>query len=127
MTLLVIGLGGAAGAISRYLASGWVHGLVGTAYPWGTLLVNLAGSLALGFAMIWFQHVATSPEVRYLVTVGFLGSFTTFSTFSYEATLLLRDGAWWRAGSYAAGSVLLGLAAVAVGAALASTVAQARG
>ena len=64
------------------------------------------------------------PEARQLVTIGFLGSFTTFSTFSYESLAMLRDGAWWRAGGYTAGSVVLGLAAVAVGGALATALTQ---
>ncbi len=126
MTLLVIGIGGAAGAVSRYLASGWVQSVHGGFFPWGTMTVNVVGSLALGFTMVWLQSTTSSAEVRDLITVGFLGSFTTFSTFSYETGAMLRDGEWWRAGGYTVGSVVLGLAAVALGALLATTLSQAR-
>lgn len=121
MTLLVVGLGGAAGALSRYYAIGWVQALAGTGFPWGTLTVNVTGSFALGFVLVWLQSMAPSPDVRDLVAVGFLGSFTTFSTFSYETLALLREGAWWRAGSYTLGSVVVCVLACAAGAALATT------
>lgn len=114
------------GAVSRYLTSGWVQTASGGFFPWGTVAVNVAGSLLLGFMMVWLQSTASSAELRDLVTVGFLGSFTTFSTFSYETVAMLRDGEWWRAGGYTAGSVALGLMAVVLGAALATTLSQTR-
>ena len=119
MTLLVVGLGGALGAISRYLASGWVQDLAGGFFPWGTFAVNIGGSLVLGFVLVWLQATVSSAELRQFIAIGFLGSFTTFSTFSYEALAMVRDGEWWRAGGYTVGSVALGLLAVGVGAALA--------
>lgn len=125
MTLFVVGLGGAAGAVSRYLASGWVQSLAGTFFPWGTLAVNVSGSLALGFSMVWLQATVASPELRSLVTIGFLGSFTTFSTFSYETLALVRDGEWWHAAGYALGSLVVGLLAVLAGGALAAALAEA--
>jgi CrcB protein len=79
------------------------------------MAVNVAGSMALGFLMTWLQGTVASPELRQLITIGFLGSFTTFSTFSFETVAMLRDGEWWRAGSYVTGSVALGLIAVGVG------------
>lgn len=124
MTLVVVGLGGAMGAIARYLASGWVQDLTGGFFPWGTMAVNIVGSLLLGFALVWLQTTVTSAEVRHFIAIGFLGSFTTFSTFSYEALAMLRDGEWWRAGGYTVGSVTLGLLAVGTGAAIAMTLAQ---
>jgi CrcB protein len=126
MTLLVIAAGGALGAVSRYVTSGWVQALTGGFFPWGTMAVNVAGSLALGFTMVWLQSTTSSAELRDLITVGFLGSFTTFSTFSYETADMLRDGEWWRASGYTAGSVMLGLLAVALGASLASALPQMR-
>lgn len=126
MTLVVIGLGGALGALSRYVASGWVQALSNSFFPWGTMVVNVLGSLALGFLMVWLQSTAASAETRGLITVGFLGSFTTFSTFSYETAAMLRDGEWWRAGGYTVGSVLLGLMAVGAGAFLAAALTQTR-
>ena len=126
MTLLVVASGGALGAVSRYLASGWVQDASGSIFPWGTLAVNVAGSAFLGFALVWLQSTVASAELRQFIAIGFLGSFTTFSTFSYEGLALLRDGEWWRAGGYVAGSVALGLAAVLAGAALASSLIQIR-
>jgi CrcB protein len=121
-TLLVVAFGGALGAVSRYLATEWIQSLVGPAFPWGTFAVNVGGSLALGFALVWLQATASTTELRQLVAVGFLGSFTTFSTFSLEALAMLRDGHWASAGGYVAGSVLMGLAGVAAGIALAGAV-----
>jgi CrcB protein len=126
MTLLAVALGGALGAVARYLASGWLQDVTRGFFPWGTFGVNVAGSLLLGFALVWLQGTVASAEVRALITIGFLGSFTTFSTFSYETVAMLRDGEWWRAGGYAAGSLALGLVAVAAGAAIASGVLRTR-
>jgi CrcB protein len=119
VTLLVVAVGGALGAVSRYAVSGWVQQAAGGFFPWGTMVVNVLGSLLIGFVLVWLQATVASAEMRQLVAIGFLGSFTTFSTFSYEALALARDGEWWRAGGYTLGSVALGLAAVGVGAALA--------
>ena len=116
MSVLVVGVGGAFGAIARYLATDWVRALAGDAFPWGTLAVNVAGSFVLGFLMVWLQSTVPSSQIRQLVAIGFLGSFTTFSTFSYEAVELARRGQVLGAGGYAAGSVSLGLAAVVLGA-----------
>jgi CrcB protein len=124
--LLAVGLGGAAGAVSRYAATGWIQSLSGGFFPWGTLAVNVVGSLTLGFVLVWLQATVSSAELRELVTIGFLGSFTTFSTFSYETVAMVRDGEWWRAGGYAAGSVVLGVLAVVVGAAAATALLHGR-
>lgn len=124
--LLVVASGGALGAVARYLASGWVQNLAGGFFPWGTFAVNATGSLLLGFALVWLQGTVASPETRQFITIGFLGGFTTFSTFSFEATAMLRDGEWWRAGGYTLGSVTLGIAAVVVGGVLASSILQTR-
>lgn len=126
MTLLAVALGGAFGAVARYLVSGWLQDLSRSFFPWGTLGVNVAGSLLLGFALVWLQGAVASTEARALITIGFMGSFTTFSTFSYETVAMLRDGEWWRAGGYVMGSLALGLAAIATGAALASTMLRAK-
>jgi fluoride exporter len=120
VSFLAVASGGAFGALARYLAAGWVQSATGDFFPWGTLAVNVVGSAALGFLMTWLESSVTSPEVRQLITIGFLGSFTTFSTFSFEAVAMLRDGEWWRAGGYVAGSVVLALLAVGMGAAVAS-------
>jgi len=124
MTLLVVAGGGALGAVSRYVVTGWVQDLTGDFFPWGTLLVNVSGSLALGFTMIWLQSVVSSADMRQFIAIGFLGSFTTFSTFSYEAMALLRDREWWQAGGYLAGSVALSVLAVVIGMAMASALTE---
>ena len=126
MTLLVVAAGGALGAVSRYVATGWVQELTGEFFPWGTFVVNVAGSLALGFAVVWLQSTVSSADVRQFITIRFLGSFTTFSTFSYEAVAMLRDREWWQAGGYVSGSVALSLMAVVVGMAMASAITQGR-
>lgn len=115
MTFLAVGAGGALGALARYVAAGWVQTATGDFFPWGTLTVNAVGSALLGFLMTWLQATVASPEIRQLITIGFLGSFTTFSTFSYETVAMLRDGDWWRAGGYLTGSLLIGLMAVWAG------------
>jgi CrcB protein len=117
--LLAVAAGGALGAVARYLGAGWVQDLTGGFFPWGTFVVNAAGCLLLGFSLVWLQATLVSTAMRDLVTIGFLGSFTTFSTFSYETVAMLRDGEWWRAGGYALGSVALGLVAVVAGGMLA--------
>jgi len=119
MAILVVGLGGALGAVARYLATDWVRALAGDAFPWGTLAVNVSGAFALGFLMVWLQSMAPSSQIRQLVAIGFLGSFTTFSTFSYEAVEMVRGGNVLGAGGYVAASVLIGLGAVVTGAVLA--------
>ena len=121
-SILVVAAGGAVGAVARYVAGGWVQDFSGGFFPWGTFAVNAAGCFLLGFSMVWLQSTIASAELRELVTIGFLGSFTTFSTFSYEAVAMIRDGEWWRAGGYVAGSVAVGLAAVVVGGVLAGSV-----
>jgi CrcB protein len=118
---VVVGVGGALGAIARYYTTDWVRTALGAEMPWGTLAVNVLGSLLLGFLFVWLEHRAPSNVSRELLAIGFLGSFTTFSTFSYETVALVRAGESLRAGGYALGSVLLGVMAVLVGAGLAMT------
>jgi CrcB protein len=122
---VVVGVGGALGAIARYYATDWARSVFGAEMPWGTLAVNVLGSLALGFLFVWFEHRAPANLSRELMAIGFLGSFTTFSTFSYETVALFRAGEMMRAGGYAAGSVVLGIIAVIAGAALATLLTRA--
>jgi CrcB protein len=118
VTAAFIALGGALGALARYGLSGWVYGRLGETFPWGTVVVNVVGCLALGGVARWLQVTAVAPEVRPFLTIGLLGAFTTFSTFSYETVALLQDGQWLRAGLYVGGSVGVGLAAMVAGMAL---------
>jgi len=118
--LLWIAIGGAAGALARYGLSGWVHTRLGESFPWGTLVVNACGCLALGFFLRYVEGTTVSPEARGMVAIGVLGAFTTFSTFSWEAVMLIRDGAWARATAYISTSVLIGLGALFAGVAAAA-------
>ena len=99
MQLLYIGIFGGLGCISRYLASGWVYQVAGRNLPYGTLFVNIVGSFLLAFLMVFgLRSTLFSPEIRIGLAVGFMGGFTTFSTFSYETLRLLEDGSFWQAG-----------------------------
>lgn len=112
--LLIVMFGGGVGSGARYLLSGWVAERLGAGWPYGTLAVNLLGSLALGFiAELGARSAAMSLEVRLLLTTGFMGGFTTYSTFNYETLKLLQDG---RMGAAAlnVGLTLLGALAGAV-------------
>lgn len=119
MTVVAVALGGALGAVSRYLLGSWVQSMSGGSFPWGTWTVNVLGSLLLGFAMVWLTETLASAELRLFVAMGFLGSFTTFSTFSFETVELIREGLWMRAGVYSLGSLMVGVLAVVAGAAAA--------
>jgi CrcB protein len=114
--LWYVAIGSALGGMSRYLLGGWVQRLSGGVFPMGTLLVNLSGSFLLGLIYRYaLDSTAVSVEMRTLLTIGFCGGYTTFSTFSYETAKLLEDGDWTRAALYAGASVLLSLAAMFAG------------
>jgi CrcB protein len=89
--------------------SGWVDGWAAAGFPWGTFLVNLVGSMLLGAIIKTADMVVVSTEVRAMLTIGFCGSFTTFSTFTFETVTLLQKGLYLRAAVYALGSLVLGL------------------
>ncbi len=94
--VLWIGLGAVLGANARYFVSLWLAAKLGPAFPYGTLTVNAAGSLLLGFLVAAGSHYfALSPQLRLLLFVGFLGSFTTFSTFAVESIDLWQNGRVW--------------------------------
>ncbi len=117
--LLAVAAGGAFGAVLRYLTMGRVAALLGTGFPWGTLVVNVAGSFAMGLIVaLGARAIQPSPELRALLTVGILGGFTTFSTFSLDTMLLIERGQWPQAALYAALSVLLSVAGLWAGMAL---------
>lgn len=93
--LLLLALAGGLGAMARYGLSGLVQRYSGTSFPWGTLAVNILGCFVFG--VIWAlaaERMAMSPEVRTIILVGFLGSFTTFATFMSESHRLLADAQW---------------------------------
>lgn len=116
MGILGIAAGGALGAVLRYVLSGWVQGLGGTRFPWGTLAVNVVGSFALGLLMAGLlEHAVTGSSTRSFWTIGVLGAFTTFSTFSYETIALLSIGDWSAGIANVAANLGLGLAAALLG------------
>ncbi len=120
MLFVYIGLCGALGCLSRYLVSGWVYGLFGTVFPVGTLAVNVAGSFLLGLAAEGLRGSLLSQDLRMGITVGFMGGFTTFSTFSFETIRLLEEGSFLHAGL----NVLLNVVVCIVFAALGITLAR---
>lgn len=98
--MLAIALGGALGALGRYGVTSWAAHAFGRAFPYGTLAVNVIGSLVLGFLLVVLNERSGLPaELRGLLLVGFLGAFTTFSTFSMDTVQLLQEGAALRAGA----------------------------
>lgn len=83
----------------RYWVALGVHGVVGRGFPWGTLVVNVVGSLLMGLLFVWLtERSSVGPEWRALLLVGFLGAFTTFSTFSLETVHLISEAAYLKAG-----------------------------
>ncbi len=115
-----IALGGLLGTIARYGLQGWMQERMDTVFPIGTLLVNLLGSLVLGFVLRYATgSMILSAEWRAGLAIGFCGAFTTMSTFSYETLALLYDGEYWRAVTYAGGTLAGCLVAVWLGAMLA--------
>ncbi len=114
--LLAVALGGACGATSRYLATRAVNQWLGSFLPYGTLLVNVLGSFLLGaLALTFRERLELRPEVQLLLTTGFMGAFTTFSTFSLETWLLALDGAWGRALLNISSNLILSLLACGLG------------
>lgn len=113
---LWISLGAIIGANARYLISSWVAERWGASFPYGTLLINLTGSLIVGvFLTFATQRALVDPRLRLLIAVGFCGSYTTFSTYTYESINLILNGSWGAGLINLLGSSGLGLLAVALG------------
>lgn len=111
--LLAIAAGGALGAVSRHLVGAQILRALGPGFPYGTMFVNVLGSMLMGLMITAFAvKFETSNELRGFLTVGLLGGFTTFSTYSLEAALLIERGDWTGAALYAFGSMALGLVAL---------------
>ena len=116
MILAAVGVGGAIGSMARYLIAGWVQSPAWNGFPYGIFIVNVTGGLLMGIfteAMALKFHVA--PDVRAFLTTGILGGYTTFSTFSLEASLLIQRQLYGQATVYIAGSALLSILALFAG------------
>ncbi|MCB0305134.1 MAG: fluoride efflux transporter CrcB [Calditrichaeota bacterium] len=113
---LAIGLGGCCGALLRYWISGRVYAaFAGSDFPSGTLAVNLIGSFVLGLIAGLADHYIIHPNLRLFLTIGLLGAFTTFSTFSYETVMLMQVNSFYKAFLNVFVSVLVGLMAAFLG------------
>jgi CrcB protein len=114
--LVLVAAGGAVGAGLRHLVNLATLRMFGAGFPWGTLTVNVVGSLAMGLFMAWLvRRTGSSAELRLLVATGLFGGFTTFSAFSLDFAVLYERGALMQASSYVAASVLLSIGALFVG------------
>jgi len=112
-TLVLVFLGGGLGAVSRHLAAMMVMRLSGPGFPWGTMVVNIAGSMAMGLLIAWLARRSSGDaDLRLLLATGFLGGFTTFSAFSLDAVTLYERGALTAAAAYVIASVTVSILAL---------------
>jgi fluoride exporter len=122
--ILALSMGGVAGVNARYWVGVWINRWTGSQFPWATFSINVSGSLAIGFLTALLARWSPHSHLRLLLVVGFLGGYTTFSTFAFESVTLWQRGEWSLSLVYIAGSVIAGCAAVVLGAALAHGVVQ---
>lgn len=116
MLWLYVALGGAVGSLARYFLGASVQEWAGPGFPAGTLVVNVTASFLIGAIMQYsLESTAISLETRVLLTTGFCGGYSTFSTFSWETIRLMQGGQWGRAGLYIGGSLALSLGATVLG------------
>jgi CrcB protein len=115
-SILLVGAGGFLGAIARYLVATFALARFGTGWPWGTFFINLSGCVMIAFFLTFAGERALNEAWRFLFPIGFVGAYTTFSTYSWETMALVERGAWLRAGLYVVGSTVLGLGAIVLGA-----------
>lgn len=114
--VILIAAAGAAGTLSRYGLSALVHSIMGHDFPWGTFIVNILGCFLFGF--IWSleeHHLALGPQTRVIILTGFMGAFTTFSTFIFENNQLLSTSQWIQLAANLMLQILIGLVALAGG------------
>jgi CrcB protein len=123
MDYVLVAIGGGVGAMARMAVGRRVSAVMGNAFPWGTMFVNVSGALVIGFLMtILMQRTVGDSWQRMLLVVGFLGGYTTFSSYTWEAMRLFEQGRPGAALGYIAGSNLVGLAGCALGIWLAKSV-----
>ena len=116
--ILVLSLGGVAGVNARYWLGVWINRWASSQFPWATFSINVSGAFAIGFLTALLARWSPHSHLRLLILVGFLGGYTTFSTFAFESVTLWQRGEWVFSLANMAGSVLAGCAAVVLGAAL---------
>jgi CrcB protein len=115
-TFWAVAIGAALGGVARYYLASAIQQRVGPTFPWATLVINVRGGLLLGVLLRYaLATPSVSADLRALLTTGFCGGYTTFSTYSYETATLLEDGQYGRAGTYALASVVLALVATFAG------------
>jgi CrcB protein len=116
VAVLLVALGGALGSVTRYLVGGWIAGRLGAAFPYGTFFINLTASFIIGFFLAFAQERAgLSPYWRLLIAVGFVGGYSTFSTYEYESMRLFQDGEMLLGAIYLVGSMAGGAMAAVAG------------
>ena len=120
---LLIAFGGALGSMARYWVGSTIAGRMGARFPYGTFVINITACIVLGFSLTFLgKRTGMDPAWRFLIAVGFIGAYSTFSTFEWETLSTLRSGAFALAGLYAVGSLILGLTATWLGALLAEAI-----
>jgi fluoride exporter len=120
VTYLIIGIGGFLGANARFLLGGWIAQRYGTSFPYGTMVINVSGSFVIGFFLVLIsERFIVHPNWRLFFAIGFLGAFTTFSTYSFESFALIQQRSFLLALANLLGSVMLGQVAVVAGMTLA--------
>ena len=120
---LLIAVGGALGSIARYWVGSTIAGRMGTRFPYGTFVINMTACVIIGFSLTYLgKRAGLNPAWRFLIPVGFIGAYSTFSTYEWETLATLRAGAFALGALYAIGSLIGGLAATWCGALLAETI-----
>ena len=120
MRYVMLALGGALGSIARYQVSTMIQARVAAGFPWGTFWVNVSGCLVMGIAAtLLTERLVANPQWRFLIPIGFIGAYTTFSAFELELFRANTEGAWFIGGAYVVGSVLAGYLALWLGVILA--------
>ncbi len=120
---LLIAAGGALGSIARYWVGSTVGSRMGTRFPYGTFVINLTACIIIGFSLTYLgKRVELNPAWRFFVPIGFIGAYSTFSTYEWETLSTLRSGAFLLGATYAIGSLVLGLAATWLGVLMADAI-----